>query len=99
MEPREITDLVTAISCQYKKVNALVAFSALKQAELRRDNALSVHGFLAAEEELRVESSILDGHIQMLEEQASRRDIKLSSQVRSLITTIRRRTVSGASSP
>ena len=99
MDPTEIKDHATVISSQYKKVKALAAFAALKQSELRPGNDLSVHGFLAAEEELRVESAILDGHVQLLEERATKLQIKLSSPTRRLITTIRSRSVAGAFSP
>jgi hypothetical protein len=90
MESQDIPELVATIRIQYEKVKALAAFSSLKKSEFRPGDHFSLIGFMEAEEQYQVESCILDGHAQILEDLVVEQNVRLDVDTRRLIATVRR---------
>ena len=90
MESQDIPELVATIRIQYEKVKALAAFSSLKKSEFRPGDHFSLIGFMEAEERYQVESCILDGHAQILEDLVVEQNVRLDVDTRRLIATVRR---------
>jgi len=79
MNDNEVKDLINELEVLFQKVQSQREFSALKQSELRPSSEIAFFGFLQSREQLATDASLLAGHVHMLQEMASKRQIILDA--------------------
>ena len=75
-DKQDIQDLITALRSQLSRVREQTAFLALKHTEMRPDDQVSLYGFMDAQEQLKIENSLLAGHARMLQDMMVERKVK-----------------------
>lgn len=69
-------------------VKAQAAFLDLKRAEMRPDDQVSLYGFMDAQEQLKIEKSLLAGHAGMLQDMIAERKTKPDIETQRLLNEI-----------
>lgn len=72
MEQRDVQQLIAELRLHFERTKEMAAFVSLKQSELRPDDEISFFGLLQAREQLAVQSSLLAGHSQLLNDEVVR---------------------------
>ena len=88
-DKQDIQDLIAALCAQLSHVKAQTAFLALKRSEMRPDDQVSLYGFMDAQEQLKIEKSLLAGHAQMLRDMMTEMKLKPDMETRHLLNEIR----------
>jgi len=81
--------MITAIRSQLNHVRDQTSFLALKRSEMRPGDQMSLYGFMDAQEQLKIENSLLGGHAQMLLDMMVERKLKPDMDTRRLLNEIR----------
>jgi len=84
--------LITALRSQLNRIRDQTAFLALKRSEMRPDDQVSLYGFMDAQEQLKIEKSLLAGHAEVLRDMMSERKVKLDMETRRFLNEIRNMT-------
>ena len=88
VSPTELPELISALQSHFEKVQSDNAFLALKQSELRPDDQISLFGFMDAEQQLRMEQSLLAGHAFMIQQELARRHRAPDPKTRRLLAEV-----------
>jgi len=88
-DKQDIKDLITTLRSQLSHVKAQTAFLDLKRTEMRSDDQVSLYGFMDAQEQLKIEKSLLAGHARMLRDMIAEMKLKPAMETRRLLTEIR----------
>ena len=91
-DKQDIQDLITALRSQLNRIRDQTAFLALKRSEMRPDDQVSLYGFMDAQEQLKIEKSLLAGHAEVLRDMMSERKVKLDMETRRFLNEIRNMT-------
>jgi hypothetical protein len=75
VSPTELPELISALQSHFEKVQTDAAFLALKRAELRPDDHVSLTGMMDVREQLHIEQSLLSGHAFMIQEMITRKKV------------------------
>ena len=79
MKGAEIDELIAAMHSHYEHTKERQAFLELKRDEIRPGDELSLLGFVDAQQELRVEQSLLAGHFHMVQEIIQKKQLKVDA--------------------
>ena len=85
----DLQEMITAIRSQLNHVRDQTSFLALKRSEMRPGDQMSLYGFMDAQEQLKIENSLLGGHAQMLLDMMVERKLKPDMDTRRLLNEIR----------
>ena len=85
----DLQEMITALRAQLNHVRDQTAFLDLKRTEMRPDDQVSLYGFMDAQEQLKIEKSLLAGHAQMLQDMMAERKLKPDMDTRRLLNDIR----------
>ena len=85
----DIQEMIEALRSQLSHVRAQTAFLDLKRTEMRPDDQVSLYGFMDAQEQLKIEKSLLAGHVPILQEMMTEMKIKPNKETRRLLNEIR----------
>lgn len=88
-DKQDIQDLITALRSQFSHVKTQTAFLDLKRTEMRPDDQVSLYGFMDAQEQLKIEKSLLAGHVRMLQDMMAEMKLKPDMEIRRLLNEIR----------
>jgi len=88
-DKQDLREMITALRTQLNHVRDQTAFLDLKHTEMRPDDQVSLYGFMDAQEQLKIEKSLLAGHALMLWDMMADRKIKPDMETRRLLTEIR----------
>ena len=88
-DKQDIQDLIAALRAQFNHVKAEKAFLALKRSEMRADDQVSLYGFMDAQEQLKIEKSLLAGHARLLQDMMAEIKLKPNMETRRLLNEIR----------
>lgn len=80
VSPIKLHEWIAALQSHYEKVQAVAAFLALKKSELRSDDPVSLSGLMEAQEQLRIERSLLAGQVFMIQEMITKKKVALDMQ-------------------
>ena len=80
VSPTEIPELITALHSHFEKVQSDVAFLELKRSEFRADSYCSMSMMMEAQEQVRIERSLLAGHTFMIQEVITKKRVRLDVQ-------------------
>ena len=86
--PMELPELIYTLQSHFDKVEADSAFLALKQAEVRPDDYISMRGVMDTREQLHIEQSLLVGHAFMIQEMVNRGQMKLDKHSRQILRRV-----------
>ena len=84
----DIQEMIEALRSQLNHVRDQAAFLALKRSEMRPDDQMSLYGFMDAQEQLKIEKSLLIGHVSILQDMMSERKVKPDMETRRLLNEI-----------
>ena len=85
---QEIQELIAELEKHYRKVQEKIEYLALKRGELRPDDWISHSLFMDADEELRIERSLLTGHALMVSQTIAKNKIKLDAETQRILNKI-----------
>lgn len=85
----DLRKMIDAFRSQLSHVRDLSAFMALKRSEIRPDDQVSLYGFMDTQEQLKIETSLLAGHVPILQEMMAEMKVKPNKETRSLLNEIR----------
>jgi hypothetical protein len=85
----DLQEMITALRAQLNHVRDQTAFLALKRSEMRPDDQVSLYGFMDAQEQLKIEKSLLAGHAWMLRDMMTESKFKPDVETRRLLNEIR----------
>ena len=91
-DKQDIQDLIAALRAQLNHVRDQTAFLALKRSEMRTDDQVTLYGFMDAQEQLKIEKSLLAGHAWMLQDMMAEMKLKPDMETRRLLNEIRNNT-------
>ena len=84
----DVEEMMERLRSQFEKVKADAAFLTLKQRELRPGDQMSLFGFMNAQEEVRMEQSVLGGHAFMIQQELARRHCAADPKTRQFLAEI-----------
>jgi len=85
----DLQEMIEALRSQLNHVRDQTAFLSLKRSEMRPDDQVSLYGFMDAQEQLKIEKSLLAGHAEVLRDMMSERKVKIDMNTRRLLNEIR----------
>ena len=88
-EADDLQEMITVLRSQLNHVKAQTAFLALKRSEMRPDDQISLYGFMDAQEQLKIEKSLLAAHAPMLQDMMTEMKVKPDIETRRLLSEIR----------
>ena len=80
--------MIEVLRSQLNHVRDQTAFFALKRSEMRPDDQVSLYGFMDAQEQLKIEKSLLAGHVPILQEMMTEMKVKPNKETRRLLNDI-----------
>ena len=84
----DLQEITEALRSQLSHVKDQTAFLALKRSEMRPADQVSLYGFMNAQEQLKIEKSLLAGHALMLQDMMAERKLKPDREIRHLLSDI-----------
>ena len=84
----DLQEMITALCSQLSHVKAQTAFLALKCSEMRPDDQVSLYGFMDAQEQLKIEKSLLAGHAYIVRQILAKRKQTTSPEIRRILREI-----------
>lgn len=85
----DLQEMVTALRSQLNHVRDQTAFLSLKRSEMRPGDHVSLYGFMDAQEQLKIEKSLLAGHAPILQDMMTEMKVKPDMETRRLLNEIR----------
>ena len=80
--------MMASLASQFEKVKADAAFLRLKQCELRPGDQISLYGCMNAQEQLRIEQSLLVGHAFIIHQELARKHRTADPETRRFLAQI-----------
>ena len=88
----DLQEMIEALRSQLNNVRDQTAFLALKRSEMRPDDQVSLYGFMDTREQLKIEKSLLAGHVPILQDMMAEMKIRPDRETRRLLNVIRNAT-------